>query len=307
MKNNILLAVVGPTGIGKTRWAITMAQHFNTEIVSADSRQFYKEMYVGTAVPKQEELNSAKHHFIQSKSIFESYSVGDFEKEALALLDTLFATHNLAILVGGSGLYIDGVVNGLDDFPEIDLQIRVDLIDQWQSEGIDSLQNELKDKDIVHHGKIDLENPHRIIRALEVVRGTGKPYSSFLKKKTAERPFKTIYLGIQASREIIYKRIETRVDTMMKHGLLDEARNLLPHKNLNALQTVGYKELFEYFEGNCTLEFAVSEIKKNTRRYAKRQLTWYRKNSDIIWIDFDASEMEVIQKVEKKVNDIAHE
>ena len=165
MKNNILIAVVGPTGIGKTRWAITMAKHFDSEIVSADSRQFYKEMHIGTAVPSKEELDSAKHHFIQNKSIFEPYSVGDFEKEALALLDKLFTTHDLAILVGGSGLYVDAVVNGLDDFPEIEPEIRADLIEQWQDKGLESLQDELKDKDAVHYQKIDLENPHRIIRA----------------------------------------------------------------------------------------------------------------------------------------------
>lgn len=306
MKNNVLLTIVGPTAIGKTHWAIQIAKHFKTEIISADSRQFYKEMAIGTAVPNKAELNSVNHHFIQHKSIFEPYSVGNFEKETLFLLGELFSKNNVVILVGGSGLYVDAVVNGLDDFPDIKPEIRQDLIEQWHAEGVISLQQELKKKDFKTYQKIDLENPHRIIRALEVCRASNKPYSSFLGQEKTKRPFKTVYLGIQASREIVYERIEKRVDIMMKEGLLDEAKKLVEHRKLNALQTVGYKELFEYLDGNYTLEFAISEIKKNTRRFAKRQLTWYRKNKDIIWIDYDAKKKDVVQKVSEKVNALNH-
>ncbi|RNC89855.1 MAG: tRNA (adenosine(37)-N6)-dimethylallyltransferase MiaA [Allomuricauda sp.] len=305
MKHKTLLAIVGPTGIGKTHWAIQLAKHFHTEILSADSRQFYKEMTIGTAVPSASELGEVKHHFIQHKSIFDTYSVGDFEKDALAKLNDLFRDQELTVIAGGSGLYVDAVVNGMDDFPDIDPSIRNELIAQWQSSGIEQLQIELKEKDPVQYNNIDLENPHRLIRALEVTRGSGKPYSSFLGKKSITRPFKTLYLGIQASRETIYERIERRVDQMMQTGLLDEAKKLFEHKNLNALQTVGYKELFQYLDGAYTLEFAISEIKKNTRRYAKRQLTWYRKNDVILWIDFDAPKEKVIEEVTKKLNTLA--
>lgn len=297
----ILLAVVGPTGIGKTFWAIQLAKHFNTEILSADSRQFYKEMSIGTAVPSENELKTIKHHFIQHKSIFEPYSVGEFEKDAIALLNELYNTYDIAILAGGSGLYIDAIVKGLDDFPEVTPQIREDLVRQWQSEGIESLQQELKDKDPAYYQTIDLENPHRLIRALEIIKVSGKPYSYFRGKKKSKRNFKTIYVGIEAAREIIYQRIEKRVDIMISEGLLAEAKSLWKHKELNALQTVGYKELFEHFEGETSLERAISEIKKNTRRYAKRQLTWYRKNEAVFWIDFDAQKTNVFKKIEQLI------
>jgi tRNA dimethylallyltransferase len=297
----ILLAVVGPTGIGKTFWAIQLAKHFNTEILSADSRQFYKEMSIGTAVPSENELKTIKHHFIQHKSIFEPYSVGEFEKDAIALLNELYNTYDIAILAGGSGLYIDAIVKGLDDFPEVTPQIREDLVRQWQSEGIESLQQELKDKDPAYYQTIDLENPHRLIRALEIIKVSGKPYSYFRGKKKSNRNFKTIYVGIEAAREIIYQRIEKRVDIMISEGLLAEAKSLWKHKELNALQTVGYKELFEHFEGETSLERAISEIKKNTRRYAKRQLTWYRKNEAVFWIDFDAQKTNVFKKIEQLI------
>ena len=295
MKKKVLLAVVGPTAIGKTALGIQLAKHFDTEILSADSRQFFKEMEIGTAVPSQEELAQVPHYFIQHKSIFEPYSVGDFEKEAMTVLDGLFQQKDTVVMVGGSGLYVDAVVNGLDEFPEVDPDIRTALNQKLKKNGLSSLQEELKLKDPSYYKIVDLENPHRLIRALEVCRASDQPFSSFLNRPKPKRPFKTLYIGLEAPREVIYERINQRVDLMMQAGLLEEAERLHQHKTLNALQTVGYKELFEYLDGHCTLEFAVSEIKKNTRRFAKRQLTWLRKNKDILWIPYNGETEKVLQ------------
>lgn len=297
MKKNLVIAVVGATAIGKTKLAIELAKHFKTEIISADSRQFFKEMTIGTAVPSNEELREAKHHFIQHISIKDAYSVGDFEKEATAKLNQLFKSHNTVILVGGSGMYVDAVVKGLDDFPEAPNSIREELNQQMKTNGLESLQELLKKKDPVYYEKVDLDNPHRVIRALEVCIASGKPFSSFLNQLKPQRNFKTLYVGINAEREIIYRRINLRVDKMMQEGLLSEAKHLHQFKNLNALNTVGYKELFSYLEGKISLDEAVAEIKKNTRRFAKRQLTWYRKNENIIWVDFDDSLESKIAKI----------
>jgi len=297
MSTKILLAVVGPTAIGKTTLGIQLAQHFDTEILSADSRQFFKEMEIGTAVPTEEELKQVRHHFIQHKSIFEPYSVGDFEKEALELLDDLFQKKDMAIMVGGSGLYVDAVVSGLNEFPEVDSEIRKKLNQQLEEKGLESLQKELKRCDPEYYRRVDLSNPHRLIRALEVCLGSNRPFSSFLDQPKAERPFKTLYIGIDAPREVVYERINARVDLMMDAGLLEEAKKVYPHKELNALQTVGYKELFEYIGGHCSLDFAVSEIKKNTRRFAKRQLTWLRKNEAVLWVPYDCESEQVLKMV----------
>lgn len=301
MSRRIVLAVVGPTAIGKTALGIQLAQYFNTEIISADSRQFFKEMEIGTAVPSKDELQQAKHHFIQHKSITEPYSVGDFEKEALGLLNELFRKKEFVVMVGGSGLYVDAVVSGLDEFPEVDPKTREQLNQQLEQEGLESLQEELQLRDPEYYKKVDLDNPHRLIRALEVCITANKPYSSFLNQPKVERRFKTLYIGIEAPRETVYERINRRVDLMMEAGLLEEARKLYPNKELNALQTVGYKELFEYIEGQCTLEAAVSEIKKNTRRFAKRQLTWLRKNEAILWVPFDNEPKKVLQMVNDRL------
>ncbi|WP_422348212.1 tRNA (adenosine(37)-N6)-dimethylallyltransferase MiaA [Flagellimonas sp.] len=298
MNSKTLIAVVGPTAIGKTALGIHLAQHFNTEILSADSRQFFKEMRIGTAVPSKAELNTVPHHFIQHKSIKEPYSVGDFERNALTKLEELFQSKDVAVMVGGSGLYVDAVVQGLDEFPKVNPSIRDFLNKKLETEGLEALQSELKSKDVKYYQMVDLGNPHRLIRALEVCITSGKPYSSFLKQKKDIRPFQTLYVGIQADREVIYNRINERVDIMMEHGLLEEAKTLYPHKHLNALQTVGYRELFEYFDGEVDLDFAISEIKKNTRRFAKRQLTWLRKNENILWVDFDTD----IKEISKKIN-----
>lgn len=296
-----LIAIVGPTAIGKTALSIQLAQYFNTEILSADSRQFFKEMTIGTAAPTEEELLKAKHHFIHHKSIEEDYNVGTFEQEAITLLNKLFKTKDIVILVGGSGLYVDAVVKGLDNFPKVDDNIRETLNNTLKEKGLKVLQEQLKQLDPKSFENIAIDNPHRVIRALEISIGTGKPYSSYLKQSKANRPFKTIYIGLTAERKIIYDRINRRVETMISMGLIDEAKALFPKKDLNALNTVGYKELFKYFEGNWTLDFAISEIQKNTRRFAKRQLTWYRKNHDIHWFDYKTDTIEIAEYINKLI------
>jgi tRNA dimethylallyltransferase len=277
---------VGPTAIGKTSLSIALAQHFNCEIISCDSRQFFKEMQIGTAVPTIEELAAAKHYFIQNKSIFENYTVGDFEKESIAKLDELFLINDYAVLVGGSGLYVDAVLKGFDDFPEIETSVREEVTSNYEKLGLAYLQTELEKRDPKYFEVVAKENPQRMMRALEVCIGSGKPYSSFLNQKKNTRTFTPILVGLEAERSIIYDRINQRVDIMMKEGLLAEAKELFPHKDLNALQTVGYRELFQYFEGEISLQFAIEEIKKNTRRFAKRQLTWFKRNENTKWFDY---------------------
>lgn len=299
-KKPLLICVVGATAIGKTSLSIALATAFNTEIISADSRQFYSSMNIGTAVPSAQELEAAPHHFIQHKSIFDSYNVGDFEREALLKLDTLFSKKSTAILVGGSGLYVDAVVNGLDHFPDIDKQIREALNTQLDTNGLAFLQQELMRVDPLYYKTMDTENPRRVIRALEIYRATGKPYSSFLKDRAANRNFKTLYIGLTAERPIVYQRINKRVDIMLENGLLEEVKQLRAHKDLNALQTVGYRELFQYFDGTLTLEKAVEEIKKNTRRFAKRQGTWFRKNQQIHWFDYTSKSDDIVRFIKEK-------
>ncbi|MGB5428954.1 tRNA (adenosine(37)-N6)-dimethylallyltransferase MiaA [Eudoraea sp.] len=297
MSRKYLLTVVGPTAIGKTKLAIDLATYLNTEIISADSRQFYKEMSIGTAVPSKHELESVPHHFIQHKSIHEIYNVGDFEKDALNVLDKLFEKYNIAIMLGGSGLYINSVIYGLDTFPEVDKEIRTKLNTIYKQEGIQVLQNKLKELDEDYYAKVDIQNPHRIIRALEICLGTGKTYSSFINKKKPPRPFTSFVIGLSMERSLLYDKINKRVDNMIESGLIEEARSLYKYKHLNALQTVGYTELFSVFDGIWDLDFAISEIKKNTRRFAKRQLTWFRKNEDIIWLDVATPIDEILDKI----------
>ncbi len=296
-KDNHLITVVGPTAIGKTSLGIKLAQQYVTEIISADSRQFFKEMHIGTAVPSPEELSEAPHHFIQHKSIFDSYSVGDFEKEALQKIDAIFLHNKQAVLVGGSGLYVDSVIKGLDYFPEIDPSVRETLNTKLAKDGIATLQAQLKQLDASHYNKIDVDNPHRLIRALEVCIGSEQPYSSFLNQPKQPRNFTAITIGLTADRAVIYDRINQRVDIMMDNGLLEEAEKLYPHQSLNALQTVGYRELFRYFSGEWTLEFAISEIKKNTRRFAKRQQTWFKKDKTIKWFDYNEDVNTIITNI----------
>lgn len=293
-----LITIIGPTAIGKTALSIQLAHAFDCEIISCDSRQFFKEMTIGTAVPDVEELAAAQHHFIHNKSIFEEYTVGDFEKDALAKLDELFQRRDFVIMVGGSGLYVDAVLKGFDEFPEIDTSVREKITSEYEAKGIGYLQSEVEKLDPVYFSQVDAQNPQRLMRALEVCLGTGKPYSSFRKQKTNKRGFTPVVIGLDAPREILYDRINKRVDVMVNEGLVEEARNLYPHRNLNALQTVGYRELFDYFEGKISLDSAIEEIKKNTRRFAKRQLTWFRRNEQATW--FEAGKPEEIANFIKK-------
>lgn len=292
--NNILLSIIGPTAIGKTSLAIQLAKEYQSDIISADSRQFFQEMNIGTAVPSKQELEMAKHHFIQHISIQQEYTVGDFEKDALNKLDYLFTKNNPQIMVGGSGLYIDAVINGLDKFPKVNPEIRTQLNSDLKEKGLPYLQQQLNVLDPITANKIALDNPQRVIRTLEICIGTNKPYSSFINQPKEKRNFTPIKIGLTAPRDIIYQRIEQRVDIMMNNGLLEEVKKLLPYKNLNALNTVGYKELFLYLENKCSLETALDEIKKNTRRFAKRQLTWFRKDKNITWFDVTTNPLEDI-------------
>ena len=293
-----LITIVGPTAVGKTSLSILIASYFNTEIISCDSRQFYKEMTIGTAVPEKEELAVVPHHFIQNRSIFEDYNVGAYERDALNVLDTLFKKHNTVVMVGGSGLYVKSVLEGLDDFPKIDPSIRLELKHVLETEGIIPLQDQLKKLDVTTYNTIDIENPQRVIRALEICIGTNLPYSSYTGKLKKKRKFNSIVIGLNGEREKIYERINRRVDLMVEKGLLDEAKKLYPNKELNALQTVGYKELFSFFEEKVTKDEAIQEIKKNTRRFAKRQLTWFNKDASIYWFDFETDTDNILKKIE---------
>jgi tRNA dimethylallyltransferase len=299
---NTLITIVGPTAIGKTALSIQLANYFNADIISCDSRQFFKEMTIGTAVPETDELSAAKHHFIQNRSIFEDYNVGSFERDALQKLDTLFQENSVQVMVGGSGLYIDAVLKGLDYFPEVDPKIREKLTTQLHEKGIETLQEKLKELDLETYNTIAIDNPHRIMRALEICIGSNTPYSTFKNKPKAPRNFNSIKIGLHADREIIYSRINQRVDLMMANGLLEEAKKLHPNKKLNALQTVGYRELFSFFDGDITKDFAISEIKKNTRRFAKRQRTWFKKDEETLWFDYQTNISEIILKISDKIN-----
>ena len=303
-----LITIIGPTAIGKTSLSIALAQQFKCDIISCDSRQFFKEMTIGTAVPSPEELASATHHFIQNKSIFEDYTVGDFEKEAITKLNELYQTNDYAILVGGSGLYVDAILKGFDEFPDIDSSVRLDVNANYEKLGISYLQNQLQTLDPAYFEKINaenpqtLQNPQRMMRFVEVCIGTGKPYSSFLNQKKNNRNFTPILIGLEAERSVIYNRINQRVDIMMNEGLLAEAEKLYPNKTLNALQTVGYRELFSYFDSDFSLPFAIEEIKKNTRRFSKRQLTWFKRTENTKWFDYLEDRNKIIKYIIGKIH-----
>lgn len=301
--DNYLITIIGPTAIGKTSLSIALAQHFKCDIMSCDSRQFFKEMKIGTAVPSDDELASANHHFIQNKSIFEEYTVGDFERDAIVKLDELFEKNNVQIMVGGSGLYVDAVLKGFDDFPEIDSKIRDEVRTNYDSHGIEYLQSILKEKDLNYFTLLSsnnpqtLQNPQRMMRFAEVCLASNKPYSSFLNQKKNSRNFTPIIIGLEAERSIMYDRINQRVELMMTEGLLAEAEKLYPNKELNALQTVGYRELFQYFDGEIALDFAIEEIKKNTRRFSKRQITWFKRTENAVWFDYLVLRAEIISYI----------
>lgn len=289
-----LISIVGTTGIGKTRLAIDLANHLDTEIISCDSRQFYREMKIGTAMPTQAELAEAKHHFVGNLSIKDYYSIGLYEHEALEKLNQIFSEKDVAIMVGGSGMYEKAVVEGLNDLPEADEENQKKLMDIFETQGIKPLQKLLSELDPAYFSVVDKDNSRRLLRAIDIIWQTGKTYTENLRLPKIQRNFETVRIGIQAPREIIYERINRRVDMMMENGLLDEAEGLISDRDKVALQTVGYSELFKYFDGEWDLDFAVSEIKKNSRRYAKRQMTWNRKLENVNWVNYDNSLKEAL-------------
>lgn len=295
MSTNTLWVVIGPTAIGKTALGIQLAQKLNTEIISCDSRQFFKEMRIGTAVPSTEELDSVPHHFIQHISINQLYSVGFFEKESLKKLEELFQTKQHVVLVGGSGLYIDAVCKGLDNFPTINPALREELRNKYNEFGIVWLQEEVQKHDLEYYQIADIQNAHRLLRCLEVCLQSQKTFTSFRQQNTNMRPFNIKYIGLQMPREELYLRINQRVENMMQEGLFEEVKALLPYQHLNALQTVGYRELFAHINGEHTLERAVELIKQNTRRFAKRQLTWLKKYENVQWLDTPEEAIKRIQ------------
>lgn len=296
MKN--LISVVGPTGIGKTRLAIDLANHFDTEIISCDSRQFFKEMKIGTAAPSEEELAEAPHHFIGNLSVHEYYSIGQYEQDALKKLNELFEKHDIVILVGGSMMYEKAVLEGLNDLPEANTENQEKLQNILDSDGIEKLQEILKVLDPEYYAVVDIHNHRRLLRAIDVIWQTDTKYSELISVSQDSRDFNVIRIGIEAPREELYERINRRVDIMMEKGLLEEAKGLEEFKDLTALNTVGYSELFKYFDGVWDLDFAVSEIKKNSRRYAKRQLTWYRKADDIHYLQLGYSQKDFDDLIE---------
>lgn len=294
-----LISIVGTTGIGKTRLAIDLANHLDTEIISCDSRQFYKEMKIGTAMPTDEELAEAKHHFVGNLSVNDYYSIGLFEEEALQKLDEIFARKNVAIMVGGSGMYEKAVVEGMNDLPVADEENQQKLISIFENEGVEVLQKMLEELDPDYFSVVDKDNSRRLLRAIDIIWQTNKTYTENLSTPKAKRDFETFRIGIDAPREVIYERINLRVDKMMENGLLEEARGLIADRDKVALQTVGYAELFRYFDGEWDLDFAVSEIKKNSRRYAKRQTTWNRKLENVNWVNYDNSLQEALSLLNK--------
>lgn len=295
-----LILVVGPTAVGKTELCLNLAKKFQTEIVSCDSRQFYREMNLGTAKPEPEELAQVPHHLINSLSIEENYDVKQFEKDALEILHHLFKKHQAVIMTGGSGLFADAITEGLDEMPEIDPQIRKEIIASYESKGLEYLQEEVRRLDPEYFEKVDVQNPQRLMRALEVCRGTGQTFSSFRVKNKVQRPFEILKIGLHREREELYSRIDQRMDLMISKGLFEEAEMLFPRRQLNSLQTVGYQEIFGMLEGNYDKEEAIRLLKRNSRRYAKRQLTWFRRDSDIHWFTPDEQE-EVIRFVAERI------
>ena len=294
-----LISIVGTTGIGKTRLAIDLANHLDTEIISCDSRQFYKEMKIGTAMPTDEELAEAKHHFVGNISVNDYYSIGLFEEEALQKLDEIFARKNVVIMVGGSGMYEKAVVEGMNDLPVADEENQQKLISIFENEGVEVLQKMLEELDPDYFSVVDKDNPRRLFRAIDIIWQTNKTYTENLSTPKAKRDFETFRIGIDAPREVIYERINLRVDKMMEKGLLEEARGLIADRDKVALQTVGYSELFRYFDGEWDLDFAIEEIKKNSRRYAKRQTTWNRKLENVNWVHYDNSLQEALSLLNK--------
>jgi tRNA dimethylallyltransferase len=297
-----LIVIAGPTAVGKTSLAIELAKHYQTEIISADSRQYYREMAIGTAKPDANELSQAKHHFVNSHSVTDSYNVGDFETDGLRVIDNLFKTHDKAILVGGSGLYIKAICEGFDALPPVDVDVRNELNALYAEKGLAYLQDRLKKEDPEYFEQVDESNPQRIIRALEVMQSSGKPFSSYHTANVKQRPFKMVKIALNLPRELLYQRINLRVDAMVRQGLIDEVKSLLPYREYNALNTVGYTEIFDYLDGKLNLEDAIALIKQNTRRFAKRQLTWFNKDKAFAW--FAPNQLKaIIELIDKESNE----
>lgn len=301
MSNKTLISIAGPTAIGKTALSIHLAKQFNTVILSADSRQFYKEITIGTAKPSEKEMEGIKHYFINSHSIHEEYNVGKYETEAIELITNLFKTNDILILVGGSGLYMDAITKGFDKLPEANKEIRNKIATLLIEDGINGLQKLLKQLDPVYYNKVDLNNPQRLSRALEVCLTTGNTYSSLRAGQAKKRDFNIIKIALNTDRKNLYDKINIRVDEMIKNGLLGEVKQLIPYKHLNSLQTVGYKELFDYYDHKLDLQISIDLIKQNTRRFAKRQLTWFRKDEEIKWFE-PTQEKKIIEYITKKLH-----
>ncbi|MEI7502416.1 MAG: tRNA (adenosine(37)-N6)-dimethylallyltransferase MiaA [Paludibacter sp.] len=297
--NKTLLVILGPTGVGKTKISLRLAEHFGCPIVSSDSRQFYRELKIGTAAPTEAQLQRVKHYFIGSHSIFDEYNAGQYEQDTIQLLDELFKENDVVMLVGGSMMYIDAVCNGMDDIPTVDAETREFWQKQFAEKGLEFIQNELKRLDPKHYEQVDVQNPKRILHALEICSMTGNPYSNLRTGERKQRNFNIIKIGLNRPRPELYDRINARVDEMMAEGLLKEAEQFYPHKQLNTLNTVGYKELYEFMDGNWTLDFAINMIKQDSRRYAKRQLTWFNRDKEIRW--FMPEDEEIILEYIKNI------
>ncbi|TFV97378.1 tRNA (adenosine(37)-N6)-dimethylallyltransferase MiaA [Algoriphagus kandeliae] len=287
-----LILIVGPTAVGKTELCLNLAKKFKTDIVSCDSRQFYRELEIGTAKPSPEELATVPHHLINSISIYEEYDVKQFEQDALKILEDLFKEKQVVIMTGGSGLFAKVITEGLDEMPEVEPGIRAQIIQEFEEKGLAFLQEEVKKGDPIYFSEVDIQNPQRLMRALEIIRGTGKPFSSFRKRTKTDRPFRVLKIGLNRDREELYQRIDARMDQMIEAGLFEEAKKFFDQRHLNALQTVGYQEIFGFLEGKYDREEAIRLLKRNSRRYAKRQLTWFKKDTEIQW--FNPSELNQI-------------
>ena len=296
-----LISIIGSTGIGKTKLAIEIAKHFDTEIISCDSRQFFKEMKIGTATPSKEELAQVKHHFVGNLSVTDYYSIGQYETDALQKLEEIFAEKDIAVLVGGSMMYEKAVAEGLNDLPEANAENQEKLQKIWDEEGLEKLQQILENLDEEYYNVVHKENPRRLLRAIDVIWQTGRKYSEIIAEPKHKRNFRMVRIGIKAPREIMYKKINQRVDKMLENGLLEEVKTLTEYRNLVPLQTVGYTEIFKYLDGIWDLDFAVEEIKKNSRRYAKRQETWNKKVENVIWLNYDYSAEDLKHFLESQI------
>ncbi len=297
-----LLVLIGPTGVGKTEWSLRIAEELRGPIISADSRQIYRGMTIGTAAPTPEQMQRVPHHFVGILSPSDYYSASEFEGDVLSLLSKLHEVHPVVVMTGGSMMYVDAVCNGIDEIPTIDETLRNDLRELYRREGLDPIRQQLKILDPTFYNEVDLKNPKRVIHALEICLMAGKPYSSLRTNPKKERPFRIIKVGLTRKREELYDRINRRVDQMVADGLVEEAKGFFPMRHLNALNTVGYKELFDYFDGKCTLEFAIDKIKQHSRNYARKQISWFRRDKDIHWIDLSDGAPNVVKEVLQLLN-----